>query len=112
MACEELSDSQRQRVEIARALVSEPRLLVADGPTSRLSRIEGEAIMALLCSVARKAGAAVLVADSDADALVGADEIRYLHDGRLFNPAETQELGQLYRLPSAASRRPAAAADA
>jgi len=54
----------------------------------------------------------VLVADSDADALVGADEIRYLHDGRLFNPAETQELGQLYRLPSVGSRRPAAAADA
>lgn len=111
MACEELSDGQRQRVEIARALISEPRLLIADGPTSRLSSIEGEAIMALLGSVARDAGTAVLLADSDADALVGADEILCLLDGRLVNPAETQELGRLYRLPSAVSR-PAAAADA
>jgi putative ABC transport system ATP-binding protein len=111
MAGEELSDGQRQRVELARALVSEPRLLIADGPTSRLSRSEGQAIIALLRSVARRAGTAVLLADSDADALVGADEILCLLDGRLVNDAETRELARLYRLPSAASR-PAAAADA
>jgi putative ABC transport system ATP-binding protein len=111
MACEDLSEGQRQRVAIARALVSEPRLLVADGPTARLSRIEREAIMALLGSVAHEAGTAVLVADSDAEALLGADEILYLHDGRLITDAETRELGRLYRLPSARSR-PAAAADA
>jgi putative ABC transport system ATP-binding protein len=111
MAGEELSDGQRQRVELARALISEPRLLIADGPTSRLSRVEGGSIMALLRSVARKAGTAVLVADSDADALLGADEILCLLHGRLVNDAETQEPGRLYRLPSAASR-PAAAADA
>jgi ABC-type glutathione transport system ATPase component len=46
MACEELSEGQR--VAIARAPISEPRLLIADGPTSRLSRIEREAIMAQL----------------------------------------------------------------
>jgi ABC-type methionine transport system ATPase subunit len=111
MAGEELSDGQRQRVELARALVSQPRLLVADGPTSRLSSIEGKAIMALLRSVAREAGTAVLLADSDADALVGVDEIFCLLDGRLVNDAETRELARLYRLPRAASR-PAAAADA
>jgi putative ABC transport system ATP-binding protein len=111
MACEELSDGQRERVAIARALVSEPRLLIADGPASRLSRIEGEAIMALLGSVAREAGTAVLVADSDAEALLGAEEILYLHDGRLVNPEERRELARLYRLPSAVSRR-AATADA
>jgi putative ABC transport system ATP-binding protein len=111
MAREELSDGQRQRVEIARALISEPRLLIADGPTSRLSRSEGAAIIALLGSVARRAGTAVLLADSDADALLGADEILCLLDGRLVNPAETQELARLYRLPSAVSR-PTAAADA
>ena len=109
MACEQLSEGQRQRVAIARALVSEPRLLIADGPTSRLSRIEREAIMALLGSVAREAGTAVLVADSDAEALLGAGEILYLHDGRLVNPAETRELGRLYRLPSAGSQLTAAA---
>ena len=110
MRSEELSDGQRQRVELARALVSRPRLLIADGPSTRLSRIEGKAIMALLGSVARKAGTAVLLADSDADALVGVDEILCLLDGRLVNDAETRELARLYRLPSAASR-PAAAAD-
>lgn len=111
IAGEKLSGGQRQRVEIARALISQPRLLIADGPTARLSRIEGEAIIALLGSVAREAGTAVLLADSDADALVGADEIRCLLDGQLVNPDQTQELGRLYQLPSVLAR-PAAAADA
>jgi ABC-type lipoprotein export system ATPase subunit len=110
MTGEELSDGQRQRVELARALVSRPRLLIADGPTSRLSSVEGKAIIALLGSVARKAGTAVLLADSDADALLGADEVLCLLDGRLANDSETRELARLYRLPNAASR-PAAAAD-
>ncbi len=80
---EALSDGERQRVELARALVSEPRLLLADSPASRLSLLERESMMALLASTARDGRVAVLVAESSAEALVGADRILMLRDGEL-----------------------------
>jgi putative ABC transport system ATP-binding protein len=80
---EALSDGERQRVELARALVSEPRLLLADSPASRLSLPERESMMALLASTARDGRVAVLVAESSAEALVGADRILMLRDGEL-----------------------------
>lgn len=80
---EALSDGERQRVELARALVSEPRLLLADSPASRLSLVERERMMALLASTARDGRVAVLVAESSAEALVGADRILMLRDGEL-----------------------------
>ncbi len=104
MEWHELSDGERQRVAIARALVSEPRLLLADGPASRLSLIEREAIMQLLASLANDAKVAVLIADSDADALIRADPILYLRDGTLVNPEPAGSRGRLYQFPSAQSR--------
>jgi ABC-type lipoprotein export system ATPase subunit len=106
----ELSDGERQRVAIARALVTEPRLLLADGPASSLSLVEQEAVMVLLSSLAREAKVAVLVADSDAEALLRADPILYLSDGKLVNPEPRSEAGRIYRFPAGGSRR--AAADA
>ncbi len=87
MTLEELSDGERQRVAIARAIVIEPRLLLADGPARNLSLVEQEAIMVLLSSLARDARVAVLVTDSDSEALIGADSVLYLHGGKLVNPA-------------------------
>ncbi|HLM84800.1 MAG TPA: ATP-binding cassette domain-containing protein [Solirubrobacteraceae bacterium] len=107
MELDELSDGERQRVAIARALVSEPRLLLADGPVSRLSLIEQEAIMVLLCSLAREAKVAVLIADSDAEALLRADPVLYLCDGKLVNPEPASERGRIYRFPPARARRAA-----
>ena len=104
----ELSDGERQRVAIARALVSEPRLVLADGPASSLSLVEREAIMVLLASLAREAKVAVLIADADAEALLHADPVLYLSDGKLVNPEPTSERGRLYRFPAAGSRRSAA----
>jgi ABC-type lipoprotein export system ATPase subunit len=103
----ELSDGERQRVEVARALVSEPRLLLADGPAASLSLVEQEEIMVLLSSLAREAKVAVLVADVDAEALIRAEPILYLRDGKLVNPEPSAERGRLYSLPSASSRRAA-----
>ncbi len=110
MELHELSDGERQRVAIARALVTEPRLLLADGPASSLSLVEQEGIMVLLSSLAREAKVAVLITDSDAEALLRADPILYLLDGKLVNPEPLGERGKIYRFPSIRSRR--AAADA
>jgi ABC-type lipoprotein export system ATPase subunit len=106
----ELSDGERQRVAIARALVSEPRLLLADGPASSLSLVEQERIMVLLTSLAREAKVAVLITDSDAEALLRADPILYLCDGKLVGTEPTSDRGRLLRFPTGRSRR--AAADA
>jgi ABC-type lipoprotein export system ATPase subunit len=105
---QELSEGERQRVAIARALVAEPRVLLADGAVSSLSLVEQEGIMLLLASLAREAKVAVLVTDSDASALLGADPVLYLRDGRLTNADPAAELGELLHLPTAASRRFAA----
>ena len=104
----ELSDGERQRVTIARALVIEPRLLLADGPASSLSLLEQEAIMVLLSTLAREAKVAVLIADSDSEALIRADPVLYLSHGRVVSPAPVGERGRVYQFPE----RPRRAADA
>lgn len=110
MALRELSDGERQRVAVARALVSEPRLLLADRPACNLSIVDRERIMMLLVELARRGRVAVLVADTDAESLPRADPILYLRDGKLIDPEPLEEHGRVYRFPSSRSRR--AAADA
>jgi ABC-type lipoprotein export system ATPase subunit len=100
----ELSDGERQRVAIARALVTEPRLLLADRPASSLSLIEQEQIMTLLHALARDARVAVLITDSDAEALLRAEPVLYLRQGKLVNPEPAGVRGRLYRLPAPADR--------
>lgn len=106
---EDLSDGERERVSIARALATEPRLLLADGPASRLSLIEQEQIMALLASLAENAKVSVLVTDSNADALLRCDPVHYLNEGRFATTVSPAQLGRIYPFPA----RPAqSAADA
>lgn len=110
MDLHELSDGERQRVEIARAMASEPRLLLADSPGSSLSLIEQEQMIALLAAFAREAGVAVLVSARDAQTLAGAQPVHYLRDGRIIDSEPMSERGKLYRFPPAGQRR--ATADA
>lgn len=78
-----LSGGEMQRVSIARALVTEPLLLLCDEPTGNLSSTAGEETIDLLRSAARDAGATVLlVTHNPRDAAAG-DSVLILHDGTL-----------------------------
>jgi phosphonate transport system ATP-binding protein len=77
-----LSGGQRQRVGIARAVLQEPKLLLADEPTSSLDPKTSVEIMELLVEVARSRGIPVLVNMHDVDlAKRFADRIIGMRDG-------------------------------
>jgi putative ABC transport system ATP-binding protein len=60
-----LSGGEQQRVAIARALVRRPRLILADEPTGALDVDTGQAVMALLDTVATESGAALITITHD-----------------------------------------------
>jgi putative ABC transport system ATP-binding protein len=79
----ELSGGQQQRVAVARALATEPTLLVADEPTGQLDSETGQSIMDLLRALVRSQSMTILVATHDAALVSYADRVLTLRDGHL-----------------------------
>jgi putative ABC transport system ATP-binding protein len=79
---QQLSGGQQQRVAVARALVSAPKLILADEPTGNLDTANGEAVMALLTEAAASGVTVVMVTHSLAQAAAAARTIKLL-DGRV-----------------------------
>jgi general nucleoside transport system ATP-binding protein len=79
---ESLSVSAQQRVEIAKALVRDARLLVLDEPTAVLSPSESEQLLRWLRDFARLGNAVVLITHKLREALSVADEVTVLRHGR------------------------------
>jgi putative ABC transport system ATP-binding protein len=80
---DELSMGERQRVMIARALSTEPKLVLADEPTGSLDTRRGGEVLELLGEICRERGAAVLLVTHDPQATAFADRVLALRDGRL-----------------------------
>jgi putative ABC transport system ATP-binding protein len=80
---EQLSMGERQRVMIARALSTEPKLLLADEPTGSLDSARGQEVLELLGEVSRERGAAVVLVTHDPRAAAHAERVLVLRDGRL-----------------------------
>jgi len=79
----ELSGGEQQRTAIARALVHEPCLILADEPTGNLDAHTGAEIAALLSTLARPRGAGVIVATHNEQLARACDRTLLLKDGRL-----------------------------
>ncbi len=79
---DELSGGERQRVSIARAVVGERRLLLADEPSGALDSVNGEAVMRLVRAACRR-GVAAVVVTHDAQLASWADRVVFLRDGRI-----------------------------
>ena len=80
---ETLSMGERQRVMIARALSTGPRLLLADEPTGSLDTQRGREVLELLRELCRERGVAIVLVSHDPMAAQYADRVYALRDGRL-----------------------------
>jgi putative ABC transport system ATP-binding protein len=89
---DELSMGERQRVLIARALSTGPRLVLADEPTGSLDSNRSRHVLALLQEVCHEHAAALLLVTHDPQAAGFADTVHALHDGRLVHHEPDPEM--------------------
>jgi putative ABC transport system ATP-binding protein len=78
----QLSGGQQQRVAVARAVVAEPAILLADEPTGNLDSVNGQIVMELLRDLHRR-GATVCMVTHDPRYALYADRTVHLFDGRI-----------------------------
>jgi len=78
----EVSGGEGQRVAVARALVSEPRVLFADEPTGALDSLNGERVMQLLTAAAHEADVAVVLVTHEPRVAAYSDREIVVRDGR------------------------------
>ena len=79
----ELSGGERQRVAVARALIHQPKLVMADEPTGNLDTTSAAELMALMVELSESSGVAFLVVTHDPSMLHQFDRLLTLVDGKL-----------------------------
>jgi putative ABC transport system ATP-binding protein len=89
---EQLSSGERQRVLIARALATGPRLVLADEPTGSLDTARSREVLTLLTEICHEREVAMLLATHDAQAAAFADRTHALRDGRLVDHRPKRDL--------------------
>ena len=85
----ELSGGQKQRVAVARALVNEPALLLADEPTGNLDTATGEGILDLFAQL-NKGGVTLMVVTHDEEVARRGARIVEIRDGRVFSDEKSE----------------------
>jgi putative ABC transport system ATP-binding protein len=93
---QQLSGGQQQRVAVARALVSQPELILADEPTGNLDSKNGHDVMTLLQKLNDEGSTIVMVTHSKAHAQYGSRIINLL-DGKMLSDQQVERVNELHR---------------
>ena len=97
----EVSGGQKQRCAVARALITQPQIILADEPTGALDSRAADGLMDLFTTV-NQAGQTVLMVTHSTAAASRAGRVLFIRDGRVFHQLyrEDRSDGQMYRLIS------------
>ena len=79
----QLSGGERQRAAVVRALINQPRLLLADEPTGSLDRVSAENLRGLLVELNREENVALIVVTHSAELAAAMTRVCEIHDGSL-----------------------------
>jgi putative ABC transport system ATP-binding protein len=86
----QLSGGEQQRVAITRALVKEPKIVLADEPTGNLDTETGERILKEMLRISKEEGTTFLIVTHNVAISKLADYIIYLKDGQIFGTSKGQ----------------------
>ncbi len=79
----ELSGGEQQRVAVARALINEPSLVLADEPSGNLDEENGNRLHQLIMDMSRRKGTTFIIATHNPDLTTRGDRVLRLSEGRL-----------------------------
>lgn len=82
---DQVSGGQKQRCACARALINEPRLILADEPTGALDSRSAQMLLSTFCRMNEELGATILMVTHDAFSASYCKRILFLKDGEIFN---------------------------
>ena len=101
---DDFSGGQRQRIAIARAVIGDRRLLLADEPTGALDTVNGDHVVELLAELSRRQGVAVIMVTHDPRFASWADRVVFIRDGRIVDESSPRFVDESVPASSGAAR--------
>lgn len=92
----EISGGQAQRAAIARAMIHEPKLLLADEPTGNLDSKASRDVMEMLASINEKENTTMMLVTHDPQAASYSDRVIFIRDGKLYSEIHRGESRQAF----------------
>jgi putative ABC transport system ATP-binding protein len=84
----QLSGGQQQRIAVARAIATDPQLILCDEPTGNLDSQSADAVLGMFKTLNEKLGKTIIMVTHDPHAAHAAKTVRYLEKGKLLPPGQ------------------------